>query len=124
MAKHSSRSASSPLSERQRELRQREEALRREMERMQNIIHEAPKLVEEVRRREQEALIERAHTDYRRADPFRSIGEDGTAVRRGRQNKTQRVSLKAERNAQRTQFILLLLLLAVLCLIVLSRLPG
>src|SRR2546421_6877264 len=85
-----------PLNQKQDELAQRESQLRGEMEKLERMIAEAPRVAEETTRRQREELLERASEGRSRLDVSVALqdkrwGEDSqTGGRRGALRKEQR----------------------------------
>lgn len=111
----------SHLDQKQKALAEQEEKLRREMERLQQMIEEAPRLaaIEEKRRREE--IVARSRAGTHRATPRGALADKrydlhtGTPARRGRK------ALKAERREARLKFFGLCILLAALLIFIFSR---
>lgn len=100
-----------PLNQKQEELARRETQLRDEMEKLERMIAEAPRVAEETTRRQREELLMRATEGSSRLDVSMALrdkrwGEDGTSGR-------PRVSLRKEKREGRIVFIVLVLALAV-----------
>jgi septal ring factor EnvC (AmiA/AmiB activator) len=103
--------AGTPLNQKQEELAQRESALRGEMEKLERMIAEAPRVAEEKTRRQREELLERASEGRSRLDVSVALqdkrwGDDGRVSGR-------RVSLRKERREGRIIFLVLVIALAV-----------
>ena len=102
-------SSSTPLTQKQLELRQQEENLRRQMDDLQRMIEDAPRIAAETTRRQKEDLLERASGESKRLDVFsrpadKRYGEDLWNNRRPR-------SLRKQRSEGRLLFIVLVLAL-------------
>ena len=100
-----------PLTQKQQELKQRETALRKQMEDLERMIEEAPRVAAETTRRQQEELLRRASGESKRLDVFsrpadKRYGEDLWDNRRPR-------SMRKQRSEGRLLFIVLVLALAV-----------
>lgn len=103
--------AGTPLNKKQEELAQRESSLRGEMEKLERMIAEAPRVAEETTRRQREELLERASEgrsrldvsialqDKRWGDDYRSTGK--------------RRSLRKERREGRIIFLVLVIALGI-----------
>lgn len=99
-----------PLTQKQRELKEQENELRQQMEDLQRMIEEAPRVAAEKARRQQEDLFERASGEGRRLDVFsrpadKRYGEDLWDRRPPR-------SLRKQRSEGRLLFIVLVLALS------------
>src|SRR5437763_15242021 len=93
-----------PLNQKQEELAQRESQLRGEMEKLERMIAEAPRVAEETTRRRREELLARASEGSSRLDVSIALqdkrwGDEGRS--RGR-----RKSLRNERREGRSIFLL------------------
>lgn len=100
-----------PLDEKQQELALRESKLRAEMQKLQEMIAEAPRKAEETSRRQREELLERATSGRSRLDVSialqdKRFGDDGgySSGRRG--------ALRKERREGRIVFLVLVIALA------------
>ncbi len=95
MLRRSTRSAT-PLHRKQEELAHQESELRNEVEKLERLIADAPRLAEETSRRQREELLKRAQTGRGRLDVSvalqdkRYSDEDGGAPRRGSLRKARR----------------------------------
>ena len=103
--------AGTPLNQQQEELAQRESQLRGEMEKLERMIAEAPRVAEETTRRQREELLTRATEGRSRLDVSIALqdkrwGDDArTSGRRG--------SLRKERREGRIVFLVLVIALCV-----------
>jgi hypothetical protein len=109
-----------PLNQKQEELAQRESQLRGEMEKLERMIAEAPRVAEETTRRQREELLARASEGRSRLDVAIALqdkrwGDDGRP--RGR-----RKSLRKERREGRIIFLVLVIALGVLVIWLVSHL--
>ena len=98
-----------PLNQKQEELAQRETQLRGEMEKLERMIAEAPRVAEETTRRQREELLARANEGRSRLDVSIALqdkrwGEDSPVGGR-------RVSLRKERREGRIVFLVLVIAL-------------
>src|SRR3981189_56954 len=91
-----------PLNQKQDELAQRESQLRGEMEKLERMIAEAPRVAEETTRRQREELLERASEGRSRLDVSVALQD----TRWGNEGRTggRRKSLRKERRAGRVIF--------------------
>ncbi|MBA3833202.1 MAG: hypothetical protein H0X34_15170 [Chthoniobacterales bacterium] len=102
--------ADTPLTQKQRELKERENDLRKQVEDLQRMISEAPRVAAETSRRQKQELLERASGESKRLDVFsrpadKRYGEDLSDNRRPR-------SLRKQRSEGRLIFLVLVLALA------------
>ncbi|MDQ6622788.1 MAG: hypothetical protein M3Y86_04805 [Verrucomicrobiota bacterium] len=109
-----------PLNEKQEELARREHQLRDQMQKLERMIADAPRVAEETNRRQREELITRAHEGGARLDVSMALSDkrfgDG-----GRQSG-RRVSLRKERREGRLIFLVLVLALAIVVIWLVSNL--
>ncbi|MEY2564646.1 MAG: hypothetical protein QOH88_2839 [Verrucomicrobiota bacterium] len=108
-----------PLNQKQEELAQRESQLRGEMEKLERMIAEAPRVAEETTRRQREELLARASEGRSRLDVSTALqdkrwGDDGRVSNR-------RVSLRKERREGRIIFLVLVIALCVAVLWLVSH---
>jgi len=101
--------AGTPLNQKQVELAQRESQLRGEMEKLERMIAEAPRVAEETTRRQREELLTRASEGRSRLDVSAALqdrrwGDDSRVAGR-------RVSLRKERREGRIVFLVLVIAL-------------
>ncbi len=112
--------AGTPLNEKQEELARRESKLRDEMQKLERMIAEAPRVAEENNRRQREEIISRAQFDHERLDAFtvrdKRFGDSGGY-------HGPRVSLRKERREGRIIFLVLVIALAGAVLWLLTHLP-
>jgi hypothetical protein len=109
-----------PLNQKQEELSQRESQLRGEMEKLERMIAEAPRVAEETTRRQREELLARASEGRSRLDVSIALqdkrwGDEGRS--RGR-----RKSLRKERREGRIIFLVLVIALGVAIIWLMSHL--
>ena len=100
-----------PLNQKQDELSQREMQVRDEMEKLERMIAEAPRVAEETSRRQREELFSRASEGRTRLDVSVALqdkrwDDDGRVVGR-------RVSMRKERREGRIVFLVLVIALCV-----------
>ena len=112
--------AGTPLSQKQQELARRETQLRGEMEKLERIIAEAPRVAEETSRRQREELLIRASEGRSRLDVSVTLqdkrwGDDSRVVGR-------RVSMRKERREGRIVFLVLVIALCVAVIWLVSHL--
>lgn len=108
-----------PLNEKQNELARRESELRDEMQKLERMIAEAPRVAEETHRRHREEIMARASEGRSRLDVSMALqdkrfGDDGAY--RGR-----RVSLRKEKREGRLVFLVLVIALAAAVIWLLSH---
>ena len=101
---------SSPVDQQQQELARRENELRDQMQKLQRMIEEAPRVAEETSRRQREELLQRANQGGSRLDASLSLrdqrwGDEQWSTRRPR-------SLRKQRREGRLIFLLLVIALA------------
>ncbi len=101
-----------PLNQKQEELAQKESQLRGEMEKLERMIAEAPKVAEETTRRHREELLARATEGRSRLDVSIAL-EDRRWGDAGR-SSGRRKSLRKERREGRIIFLVLVIALALL----------
>lgn len=109
-----------PLTEKQQELARLEAKLHDEMQQLERMIAEAPRVAEETSRRQREELLQRASQESSRLDVSIALqdkryGDDGHSSGR-------RVSLRKERREGRIVFLLLVIALAVAVIWLVSHL--
>ena len=98
-----------PLNQKQEELAQRESELRGEMEKLERMIAEAPRVAEETTRRQREELLARASEGRSRLDVSVALQD----TRWGNDSRTggRRKSLRKERREGRIIFLVLVIAL-------------
>jgi hypothetical protein len=98
-----------PLNQKQEELAQRESQLRGEMEKLERMIAEAPRVAEETTRRQREELLARASEGRSRLDVSIALQD----TRWGNDGRTggRRKSLRKERREGRIIFLVLVIAL-------------
>ena len=104
--------AETPLNQKQEELAQRESRLRGEMEKLERMIAEAPRVAEETTRRQREELLARASEGRSRLDV--SIALQDNRWGDNRQSSGRRRSLRKERREGRIIFLVLVIALGLL----------
>ncbi|HEV2842496.1 MAG TPA: hypothetical protein VGW39_14330 [Chthoniobacterales bacterium] len=113
--------AGTPLNQKQEELAQRESEIRGEIEKVERMIAEAPRVAQEVTRRQREELLERASEGGSRLNVTMALqdkrwGEDSHVGGR-------RVSLRKERREGRIIFLVLVIALCLAVIWLVSHLP-
>lgn len=113
--------AGTPLNQKQEELAQRESEIRGEIEKMERMIAEAPRVAQEVTRRQREELLERASEGGSRLNVSMALqdkrwGDDSHVGGR-------RVSLRKERREGRIVFLVLVIALCLAVIWLVSHLP-
>ena len=107
-----------PLNAKQEELAQKESQLRGEMEKLERMIAEAPRVAEETTRRQREELLIRATEGRSRLDVSVALQDKwGDAGRSGGRRK----SLRKERREGRIIFLVLVIALALLVIWLVSH---
>ena len=111
-----------PLSDRQRELARQQDELERRMAELQELIEEAP-------RRKQAELERRRRMLVDRASRISGASPDVPASLRSHTFRARTVGgpaprMRAEQKAQRLRFIVLLVVLALIALLLLSKLDS
>lgn len=119
MRRRSSKSET-PLTEKQKELARQEAKLRDDMQKLERMIAEAPRVAEEVNRRQREEILARASQESSRLDVSMAL-RDNRYVDSGRYSG-RRVSLRKERREGRIIFVLLVIALAAAVLWLVSHL--
>ena len=116
MRRRSSKSGT-PLNAKQEELARRESKLRDEMQKLERMIEEAPRVAEETSRRQREELLQRASEGRSRLDASIALQDKRWGDAGGYNGR--RVSLRKERREGRIIFLVLVIALgaAVLWLI-------
>ena len=109
-----------PLNQKQNELAQQESALRGEMEKLERMIAEAPRVAEETTRRQREELLARASEGRSRLDVSVALqdkrwGDEG-------HSRSRRKSLRKERREGRIIFLVLVIALGVAIIWLVSHL--
>lgn len=109
MARRSPKSFT-PLTQKQQELAEQESQIRKEVEKLERMIAEAPRVAEETSRRQREELLRRASEGRSRLDVSialqdKRFGDDASGVRR-------HGSLRKERREGRIVFLVLVIALA------------
>ena len=103
--------AGTPLNQKQEELAQRESHLRGEMEKLERMIAEAPRVAEETTRRQREELLARASEGRSRLDV--SIALQDKRWGDSYHSSGKRRSLRKERREGRIIFLVLVIALGV-----------
>ena len=109
-----------PLNQKQEELAQRESQLRGEMEKLERMIAEAPRVAEETTRRQREELLDRASEGRSRLDVSVALqdkrwGDDS-------RSEGRRGSLRKERREGRIIFLVLVIALGLAVIWLVSHL--
>lgn len=109
-----------PLDARQRELAERENELRAQMQKLQRMIEEAPRVAEAKSKEQREELIRRANVGGNRLDASMALrdkrwGDEDWGVKR------RRHSLRKERHEGRIIFLVLVIALAAAIIWILTR---
>ena len=112
--------AGTPLNQKQEELAQRESDLRGEMEKLERMIAEAPRVAEETTRRQREELLARASEGRSRLDV--SIALQDKRWGDDYRSSGKRRSLRKERREGRIIFLVLVIALGVAILWLVSHL--
>lgn len=99
-----------PLTEKQQELAHRETQLRKEMQKLERMIAEAPRVAEETNRRQREELLARASEGSSRLDVSMALQDKRYGD--GDSSSGRRVSLRKERREGRIVFLVLVIALA------------
>ena len=114
--------AGTPLNDKQAELARREDELREKMQKLERMIENAPRVAEEVNRRQREELIARASAGGDRLDVSIALNDkrfgDGGGYSGGR-----RAPLRKERREGRLIFLVLVITLAAAVLWLVTHLP-
>lgn len=110
-----------PLNQKQEELARRENKLREEMQQLERMIAEAPRVAEENSRRNREELLARASEGRSRLDVSMALQDKRYSDGGG--SRGRRVSLRKERREGRLIFLVLVIALAGAVLWLLSHLP-
>lgn len=119
MRRRSSKS-DTPLTEKQRELARLETKLHNDMQKLERMIADAPRVAEEVNRRQREDILARASQESSRLDASMTL-QDNRYGDSGR-SRGRRVSLRKERREGRIIFVLLVIALAAAVLWLVSHL--
>src|SRR5438094_9080782 len=119
MLRRSPRSTTA-LDQTKQELARQESELRDQMEKLERMIADAPRVAEEVERRQREELLMRASQGGSRLDASMALhdkryGDAGSGKRRG--------SRRNERREGRIGFLLLIITLSVAAIWLLNRMP-
>src|SRR5712671_2664626 len=109
-----------PLNQKQEELAQRESQLRGEMEKLERMIAEAPRVAEETTRRQREELLTRASEGRSRLDVSVALQDKRWAD--DSRGGGRRVSLRKERREGRIVFLVLVIALCVAVIWLVSHL--
>ncbi|MCA1660463.1 MAG: hypothetical protein LC642_08030 [Verrucomicrobiaceae bacterium] len=113
--------AGTPLNDKQAELAQRENALREQMQKLERMIEEAPRVAEEENRRRREELLARASAGSDRLDV--SIALNDKRFGDGGAYTGRRGALRKERREGRLVFLVLVIALAAAVIWLLTHLP-
>ena len=109
-----------PLNEKQEELAQRENKLRDEMQKLERMIAEAPRVAEETNRRQREEIITRASEGRSRLDVSIALQDKRFGDDSGYGGR--RVSLRKEKREGRIVFLVLIIALAAAVIWLMSHL--
>jgi hypothetical protein len=114
------RKSGTPLNQKQEELAQRETQVRGEMEKLERMIADAPRVAEETTRRQQNELLARASEGRSRLDVSVALQDK----RWGDDSHTggRRVSMRKERREGRIIFLVLVIALCVAVIWLVSHL--
>jgi hypothetical protein len=118
-----SKQSPSPLDAKQQSLAAQEEKLRREMERLESMIKEAPQRAEALKRKRQEELMARTAYGNRGDSRPMSLVDKRYEANVGALPRRRR-SLKSERRQERMKFLLLFVILVVVAIWLYSTLPS
>ena len=110
-----------PLNAKQEELARRESKLREEVQKLEQMIADAPRIAEETTRRQREELLSRANAGGNRLDV--SIALQDKRFSDGGGYSGRRVSLRKERREGRIIFLVLVIALAGAVIWLVSHLP-
>ncbi len=119
MRRRSSKS-DTPLTEKQQELARLEAKLHDDMQKLERMIAEAPRVAEEVNRRQREEILARASQEGSRLDVSMALRDNRYVDSGGHSGR--RVSLRKERREGRIIFVLLVIALAAAVLWLVSHL--
>ncbi len=112
-----------PIHTRQRKLAEEQVELKEKMQRLEQLIADAPRLQDEKRRREQEELIRRASQGARPSDSVGALNDKRYPVQAYPYPHTRSKGLRSHRRAARLQFFALCILLGVLVIVLLRHIP-
>ncbi|MGZ4984384.1 MAG: hypothetical protein ACXV9Q_09810 [Chthoniobacterales bacterium] len=113
--------AGTPLNDKQAELSQRENELREKMQKLEQMIADAPRVADEMSRRQREELLARASAGGARLDV--SIALNDKRFSDGGNYHGRRVSLRKERREGRIIFLVLVIALAAAIIWLITHLP-
>jgi hypothetical protein len=113
------RKSDTPLDHQQEELARREQALREEMQKLQRMIEEAPRVAEEVAKRQREELLQRATAGHSRLDATMALSDKRHD---DRWDMPRRGAMRKQRREGRILFIVLALTFFALVIWLLSHL--
>ncbi len=119
--RHRSPKPGTPLDEKQSELSRRESEVREKMQKLEQMIADAPKMAEEVSRRQREELVARASEGGARLDVSMALSDKrySDAVK----YSGRRTSLRKERREGRLIFLVLVIALAGVIIWLVTHLP-
>jgi hypothetical protein len=100
-----------PLNAKQEELARRESKLREEMQKLERMIEEAPRVAEETSRRQKEELLLRASEGSSRLDVSIALQDKRFGDSAGYGSSPRRRSLRKERREGRIVFLVLMIAL-------------
>ncbi|MDQ2918316.1 MAG: hypothetical protein M3R10_00325 [Verrucomicrobiota bacterium] len=110
-----------PLDEKQSELSRRESELREKMQELEHMIADAPKVAEEVSRRQREELVARASEGGARLDVSMALNDKRFSD--GGRYIGRRTSLRKERREGRIIFLVLVIALVAAIIWLITHLP-
>ena len=113
----------SPIHNRQKKLAEEQVRVKEKMQQLEQIIADAPRRAEEEGRRQREQLIARASQGARPSDTVGALNDKRYDAQAQVVPQTRRKGLRYHRRAARLQFFVLCVLLAVLVIVLLSRMP-
>jgi hypothetical protein len=119
--RHRSPKSGTPLNEKQEELSRRESEVREKMQQLERMIADAPRVAEEVTRRQREELLQRASSGGARLDVSMTLNDKRFSD--GGNYRGRRVSLRKERREGRILFLVLVIALAAAVIWIITHLP-
>jgi septal ring factor EnvC (AmiA/AmiB activator) len=111
--------STTPIDQKQQELAQQESDLRNQVEKLERMIADAPRVAEETTRRQREELLMRANEGSNRLDV--SIALQDKRYGDDRSGTKRRGSLRKERQEGRIVFLVLMIALAITVIWLLSH---
>lgn len=122
--KRSSKRSASPLDAEQKSLAAQEEKVRREVEKLESMIKDAPRRAEELKRRKQEELMMRtAYASPRIDSRPMSLVDKRYEVHTAAMPRRRR-TLKSERRQERLKFFVLFVILVLVAIWLYSTFPA